>query len=151
MRPVTQSALCATAIAVLALSSPWSAAWAQSRQGGTGGSGGNGGQGGAQQQMHQQQRQAERSMNQQQAGDRDRMQERERDRTQAEAKPHAATGGVTGIYGGNLMTEQERARYREQRGLLKTDQERAQFEARHREQMQMRAKERGVEPVVTEN
>ena len=113
-----------------------------------------GGQQGAQQgSQQQQQRQAERAMSQDRVMDQERMQTRERDRTQdqeqTQAREHASAGTGEGIYGGNLMTVQERNQYREQLGGLKTDQERTKFKAQHQEQMQLRAKERGVEPEVT--
>jgi hypothetical protein len=47
------------------------------------------------------------------------------------------------------MTVEERNQYREQLGGLKTEQERTQFQAQHREQMQLRAKEKGVPAEVT--
>ena len=120
-----------------------------------GGQQGGGQQGGGQQQMQQQQqqRQAERAMSQDQVMDQDRLQSRERARTQdrdpAQAQTHATQGAGGGIYGGNLMTTQERNQYRAELGALKTEQERKEYEARHREQMQLRAKERGIEPEVT--
>ena len=124
-----------------------SAALAQGQQGQPAGSGS--GQQQQQQQMQQQQkRQADRAMNQQQTADHDRLQTRERDRTQAPASQSSAKAASKGIYGGNLMTVEERNQYREQFGKLQKDQERNEFEARHREQMQVRAKERGVEPEV---
>ena len=47
------------------------------------------------------------------------------------------------------MTVEERNQYREQLGGLKTEQERTQFQAQHSEQMQLRAKEKGVPAEVT--
>ena len=136
-------------VATLALAS--SLVLAQGQQGG-GQQGGQ--QGGGQQQMQQQQqRQAERAMTQDRALDQERLQTRERDRTQdreqAQAKEHEAAGSGEPIYGGNLMTVQERNRYREQLATMQTEQERKEFEARHRAQMQARAKERGVDPEFT--
>ena len=87
--------------------------------------------------------------------DQDRLQTRERDRTQereqAATQSQASKGAGEGIYGGNLMTVQERNQYRAAYGDLKTDAERNEFKARHREQMQSRSKERGVEPEITAN
>lgn len=129
------------------------AVFAQGQQGGQGGPPGGGGQqGGGQQQMQQQQkRQAERAMSQDRAMDQQRMQSRERtqDREQAQEQTHASKGKGEGIYGGNLMTVQERNQYRAELGALKTDQERLEYKARHREKMELRAKERGVEPQIT--
>jgi hypothetical protein len=72
-------------------------------------------------------------------------------KTQTQAQAHAAQGAGAGIYGGNLMTVQERNQYRTELGALKTDEERLQYQARHREQMELRAKQRGVDPQVTDD
>jgi len=137
-------------IAVAALAS--GSGFAQGQQGG--GQQGGGQQGGGQQQVpQQQQRQAERAMTQDRALDQERLQTRERDRTQdreqAQAKEHKAAGSGEPIYGGNLMTAQERNQYRVELGGLQTEQQRKEFEARHRAQMQARAKERGIDPEYT--
>ena len=120
-----------------------------------GGQQGGGQQGGGQQQMQQQQkRQAERAMSQDRTMDQERLQTRERTHTgpDTDADPaQARRVPGAGIYGGNLMTAQERNQYRAELGALKTDEERQQYQARHREQMQLRAKERGVEPKVTDD
>lgn len=47
------------------------------------------------------------------------------------------------VYGGELMTVQERNQYREQLRMLESEQERTQFMAQHREKMQERAKALG--------
>jgi hypothetical protein len=90
-------------------------------------------------------------MSQQQSMDHDRLQSRERDRTEtkSQAQARAAQGTGAAIYGGNLMTVEERNRYREQIRTLGSDAERDAFLARHREEMQLRARERGVEPEIT--
>ena len=44
------------------------------------------------------------------------------------------------IYGGELMTAQERNEYREQLRHMGSDEERARFQAKHQEQMKLRAK-----------
>ena len=44
------------------------------------------------------------------------------------------------IYGGELMTVQERNEYREQLRHMNSDEEREKFQARHQEQMKLRAK-----------
>ena len=51
------------------------------------------------------------------------------------------------IYGGELMTVQERNQYREQLRHMDSDEEREKFQARHQEQMNLRAKalERDIE------
>jgi len=48
------------------------------------------------------------------------------------------------IYGSQLMTQQERNEYRARIQSAKTEQEREQIRKQHHEQMQVRAKERGV-------
>jgi hypothetical protein len=48
------------------------------------------------------------------------------------------------IYGSQLMTNQERMEHRTKMNASKTDQEREQVRLEHHEQMQLRAKERGV-------
>jgi hypothetical protein len=87
--------------------------------------------------------------------DHQRMQAREQDQAQQQARTteeaKVQTKAATGIYGGNLMTAEERARYRTQVQAMQTEQERTEFEARHREQMQARGRDRGIEPVVTED
>lgn len=51
-----------------------------------------------------------------------------------------------GIYGGELMSEQERNQYREQLRLTDSDPEQqTRFKAQHQEKMQLRAKENGVD------
>lgn len=47
--------------------------------------------------------------------------------------------GQGSVYGGELMTVQERNAYREQLRHIVSDEERARFEARHREKMDQRA------------
>lgn len=49
-----------------------------------------------------------------------------------------------GIYGGALMSVEERSLYREQLRQFDSDEERLQFTAQHREEMQIRAKSKGV-------
>lgn len=49
-----------------------------------------------------------------------------------------------GIYGGALMSVEERSQYREQLRQFDSDEERLQFMAQHREEMQIRAKSKGV-------
>lgn len=48
--------------------------------------------------------------------------------------------GQGSIYGGELMTVQERNQYREQLRQMDSDEERQEFQARHQEQMNLRAK-----------
>ncbi len=79
--------------------------------------------------------------------DRDRMmdpaQQRDRDQDRKQDRIHQPENG-NGIYGGELMTEQERNQYREQLRLTESDPKaRNQFLAQHREKMQKRAMEQG--------
>lgn len=104
------------------------------------------------QQPPAQQRQMERATDQNRTAEQARLQQRERDRTQQPAdkgqndKVEAATGG---IYGGNLMTEQERKQYRERLDALEGEQERNAFMNQHREEMQQRSRQRGIPIEVT--
>ena len=82
------------------------------------------------------------------AQDRERTQSQQRDRAREQKQTHApgtASGGDTNIYGHELMTVQERNRYREQLQQLESDPEqKTRFLARHREHMQARAKAQGA-------
>ncbi len=109
------------------------------------------GQGQGQQQATQQ-RQMERSTDQNRTAEHARLQQRDQDRIQSQATAVQSSNGAAGgkgIYGGNLMTEQERNQYRERLGSMKTDQERNAFMTRHKETMQKRSKERNVPIEVT--
>jgi hypothetical protein len=70
-----------------------------------------------------------------------------RDMVQARAE----TRGVSlaspgqGIYGGAIMSVEERNQYREQIKMIDSDEERLKFMAQHREEMQMRAQRKGVD------
>lgn len=48
------------------------------------------------------------------------------------------------IYGRSLLSQEERNQYREQLRVMESDEERQQFMAQHREEVQARAKARGV-------
>jgi hypothetical protein len=85
----------------------------------------------AQQQQKQQQKQKQQQTQQQQPAG------------------QSAAGG--GIYGGNLMTVEERNRYRTEIAGLGSDAERQAYQARHRERMELRAKERGTPAQVTQD
>ena len=86
--------------------------------------------------------------------DRDRMRQRDRasapsqDRVRDQDRTHApdeAGNGNQDIYGGELMSVEERNQYREQLRLAESDPEaKAKLMEQHREQMQIRAKEQGV-------
>ena len=74
------------------------------------------------------------------AQDRDR--DRDQDRTHA---PDRAKLGEERIYGGELMSVEERNQYREQLRLTESDPEaRTKFMAQHQEKMQARANQQGV-------
>ena len=81
--------------------------------------------------------------------DRDRITNPQKDRDRVQDRTHApdhAKFGDPEIYGGQMMTEQERNQYREQLRLIGDDeQKRTQFMAQHREEMQKRAKAKGVD------
>jgi len=47
------------------------------------------------------------------------------------------------------MSMQERNQYRAELGSLKSDEERLEYKARHREEMESRARDRGIEPQIT--
>ena len=72
----------------------------------------------------------------------------ERKQVQEQKQIHASgtgNGPDSAIYGHELMSEQERNRYREQLRLVESDPEQKnQFLAQHRDQMQARAKAQGA-------
>ena len=63
---------------------------------------------------------------------------------QGPAQPKAKTPKQEQVYGSQLMTQQERAKYRAQTRTAKTAEEREQIRKEHHEQMNERAKTRGV-------
>jgi len=89
--------------------------------------------------------------------DRDRLRDRDRlndsaaqqDRVRQQDRVHVPGTGLQAdepIYGEQLMSEQERNQYREQLRLIGQDTEkRTQFMAQHKEEMQKRAKAKGVD------
>lgn len=78
--------------------------------------------------------------------------EQHREMIQARAKNQGVdvTPPGKGIYGGAVMSVEERNQYREQLRMIDSDEERLQFMAQHREEMQMRAMLQGLEPDVLE-
>jgi hypothetical protein len=59
--------------------------------------------------------------------------------------PDAGNGPDSDIYGHEMMTVEERNRYREQLRLVESDpEEKTRFHAQHREQMQLRARAQGA-------
>lgn len=138
-------------VSVLLLLSPV-ALMAQGPQGGQQGGQQAAPRGGQQYQGQQQKRQADRAMSQEQTMDQQRLQERDGTKTQDREQVHAqqqAQAKQAGIYGGNLMTAEERNQYRAELGKMSTDQQRNEYVERHREQMQQRSKERGIPAEVT--
>ena len=74
---------------------------------------------------------------------REQFQSEHEDKMQARAQKQGkdlVPPGQGAIYGGELMTVQERNQYREQLRLIDSDEERLKFQAQHREQMELRAK-----------
>lgn len=80
--------------------------------------------------------------------DRDRLTDPARDRDRVQDRTHVpdfAKLSDQDVYGNELMTAEERKQYREQLQGATSSQERAQIEAQHRHEMQIRAQEQGVE------
>lgn len=79
----------------------------------------------------------------------ERRQEQNREEVQAQNRVHAPDTGSdvdSKIYGHELMSVEERNRYREQLRLVESDPEKkTRFQAQHREQMQARAKAQGID------
>ncbi len=103
---------------------------------------------GAQPQDRAQVERGQRDLDQDRLRDRDRLTTPERDRDRDQDRTHVPDSAKLGdqdIYGGELMTVEERNQYREQLRLLESDPEkRTRFKAQHQEKMQVRAKEKGV-------
>ena len=81
--------------------------------------------------------------------DRDRLTNPSRDRDRTQDRTHAPDNaglGGNGIYGGEMMSEQERNQYREQLRLTESDpQAREEFMAQHQDKIQKRARAKGVD------
>lgn len=109
------------------------------------------GQGGAQPQDRAQIERGQKDYDRDRFRDRDRLTDpaQDRDRTRDQDRIHAPDNaglGRNGIYGGELMSVEERNQYREQLRLTENDpQARTRFMAEHNEQMQQRAKVKGIE------
>jgi len=90
----------------------------------------------------------QRDMDRDRLHDRDRISNPQHDRQRDQDRTHAPDNAKFGdheIYGGQMMSEQERNQYREQLRLIGDDEKkRTQFMAQHREEMQKRAKTKGV-------
>ena len=109
------------------------------------------GQGGAKAQDRAQIERGQKDFDRDRFRDRDRVNNpaQNRDRARDQDRIHAPDNaglGQSGIYGGELMSVQERNQYREQLRLTESDpQARTKFMAEHKEQMQQRAKVKGVD------
>lgn len=109
------------------------------------------GQGGASAPQRAQVERGQRDFDRDRMRDRDRVsdpaQDRQRDRDQDRTHvPEHAQLGENGIYGGELMSVQERNQYREQLRLTESDPKaQTKLRAEHKERMQQRAREQGKE------
>lgn len=74
----------------------------------------------------------------------DQDQTRTQDQTRSQDRTRMHQSEQERIYGSQLMTRKERAEYRERIRAAKTEEERERIRNEHHEQMQARAKERGV-------
>ncbi|MEJ2515853.1 MAG: hypothetical protein P8080_01995 [Gammaproteobacteria bacterium] len=79
-----------------------------------------------------------------QGGDGDQNQVRKQDRYQTGQPEYPMGVADADIYGHQMMTAQERNQYREQLENA-SEEEKLRLKAQHREQMQMRAKEEGID------
>mgnify|MGYP001819315719 FL=1 len=105
---------------------------------------------GAQPQDRAQVERGQRDLDRDRLRDRDRLTTPERDRDRIQDRTHVpdfAKLGDQDIYGGELMTAEERNQYRQQLQAASSSDERAQIEARHRQEVQLRAREQGVDVV----
>ena len=116
------------------------------------------GQGASQAQNRAQVERGQRDFDRDRMRDRDRpanpSQDRDRDQDRTRAPDNATFGesgkasrghNGDGIYGGELMSVEERNQYREQLRLTESDPEaQTRFKAQHQEEMQRRAKAQGV-------
>lgn len=124
----------------------------------TAGAQGRHGQGASQPQQRAQVERGQKDFDRDRMRDRDRATNPSRDRDRDQDRTHApdnASFGASGkakygengngIYGGELMSVEERNQYREQLRLTESDPEaQTRFKAQHKEEMQRRAKAQGV-------
>lgn len=110
---------------------------------------GRNGQGGAQAQDRAQIERGQKDFSRDRLRDRDRSTVPSRDRDRDQDRTHVpdnAKLGENGVYGGGLMSIEERNQYREQLRQTESDPKaRTKFMAQHQEEMQARAKQQGVE------
>ncbi|MGD8978182.1 MAG: hypothetical protein PVG91_11300 [Gammaproteobacteria bacterium] len=92
------------------------------------------------QQVERGQKAGESRGNQDPLRERDRDQLRDQDRTH---QPETVDGEP--LYGNEIMTDEERSRYRERLQLAATDEEKARLKAEHQQMMQTRAGQLGVD------
>lgn len=85
----------------------------------------------------------DRDIRQDQDTTRDRDQDRDRDRDRVAADARMDDGSV--MYGWQLMTTAEREAYRTRMRSLRTEREREALRVQHHQEMQQRARERGVQ------
>ena len=125
----------------------------------TAGAQGRHGQGASQPQYRAQVERGQKDFDRDRMRDRDRAtnpsRDRDRDQDRTHAPDHATFGedgkakygeNGEGIYGGELMSVEERNQYREQLRLTESDpQAQTRFKAQHKEEMQQRAKAQGVQ------
>lgn len=78
--------------------------------------------------------------------DRDRIRDQIQQRLYTRAWEQGVVLDQEPLYGGDLMTAEERARYRNQLQSAQTAEERERLRAQHRTEIQARAKERGLNP-----
>ena len=107
------------------------------------------GQGGARAQDRAQIERGQKDFDRDRLRDRDRLTNPSRDRDRTQDRTHAPDNaglGGNGIYGGEMMSEQERNQYREQLRLTESDpQAREEFMAQHQDKIQKRARAKGVD------
>ena len=109
---------------------------------------GPGNRGAADAQQRAQVERVQHDMDRDRIRDRDRLMdpERDRDRTQDRTNaPDAAKQAEEQMYGYGLMTDVERLAYRERLMNAATEQEREQIKAQHREEIQVRARDRNIQ------
>lgn len=79
-------------------------------------------------------------------GDQDQLRDRDRDQLRDQDQIHQPeTVADAPPYGSEIMTDQERSRYRERLQLAATDEEKARLKAEHQQMMQTRARQLGVD------
>lgn len=94
-------------------------------------------------QQMDQDRMMDRAMDKDQ--DRDRTMDKDQDQDRDQDRDRLRIHQDQEIYGGELMTEQERNRYRERLQNAKSEGEQKQIRAEHQKMIQERARQRGVE------